>query len=105
MEQVPAVEAALAGQAQRMAPVLAALADPNRLAILLLVARQERSVRALTDALGLPQTLVSHHLRALRDVGLVEARAQGRSNIYSLCCGPLGEPARLLLGLAESGGA
>jgi DNA-binding transcriptional ArsR family regulator len=86
--------------AERLAPVLAALSDPNRLAILLAVTQQPRSVKGLTDAVGLPQTLVSHHLKALRDTGLVAVAAQGRSNIYSLCCAALAEPARLLANLA-----
>jgi DNA-binding transcriptional ArsR family regulator len=88
---------ALAG---RLAPLLAALADANRLAILLAVTQQPRSVKALTEVVGLPQTLVSHHLKALRDVGIVVATAKGRSNIYSMCCGVLAEPARLLAALA-----
>ncbi len=88
--------------AARLAPVLAALSDANRLAILLAITRQPRSVKALTEAVGLPQTLVSHHLKALRDVGLVVATAHGRSNIYSLCCDALAEPARLLAALAAS---
>jgi len=93
---------ALAG---RLAPVLAALSDANRLAILLAITQQPSSVKTLTEVCGLPQTLVSHHLKALRDVGLVVATAQGRSNIYSMCCSVLAEPARLLASLAASGGA
>jgi DNA-binding transcriptional ArsR family regulator len=93
---------ALAG---RLAPVLAALSDANRLAILLAITQQPRSVKALTEVVGLPQTLVSHHLKALRDVGLVVATARGRSNIYAMCCGVLAEPARLLASLAAAEGA
>ncbi|GAA4607298.1 DNA-binding transcriptional ArsR family regulator [Actinoplanes octamycinicus] len=86
--------------AGRLAPVLAALSDPNRLAILLAITQQPRSVKGLTDAVRLPQTLVSHHLKTLRDTGLVTVAAHGRSNIYTLCCAPLAEPARLLATLA-----
>jgi DNA-binding transcriptional ArsR family regulator len=93
-------DADLVALAGRLAPVLAAQADPNRLAILLAITRQPRSVKALTEVVGLPQTLVSHHLKALRDVGLVVAAAKGRSNIYSMCCAVLAEPARLLAALA-----
>lgn len=93
-------DADLVALAGRLAPVLAALADANRLAILLAITQQPRSVKALTEVVGLPQTLVSHHLKALRDVGIVVATAQGRSNIYSMCCGVLAEPARLLAALA-----
>ena len=86
--------------AGRLAPVLAALSDPNRLAILLAITRGPCSVKGLTEQVGLPQTLVSHHLKALRDVGLVTVAAQGRSNIYTMCCAALAEPARLLAMLA-----
>lgn len=86
--------------AQRLAPVLAALSDPNRLAILLAITVRPRSVKALTEALALPQTLVSHHLKALRDARLVTVTAHGRSNVYAPCCGALGEPAGMLAALA-----
>jgi DNA-binding transcriptional ArsR family regulator len=85
--------------ARRLAPVLKALADENRLAIMLAIAQQQRSVKELTEAIGLPQTLVSHHLKALRDTGLVTATARGRSNVYALCCDALAEPIRLLAAL------
>jgi DNA-binding transcriptional ArsR family regulator len=90
----------LVALAARLAPVLGALSDPNRLAILLAITQQPRSVKGLTETVGLSQTLISHHLKALRDAGLVVATAQGRSNIYSMCCGVLAEPARLLAALA-----
>lgn len=86
--------------ATRLAPVLAALSEPNRLAILLAITQQARSVKELTAVVRLPQTLVSHHLKALREVGLVSVTAMGRSNIYAPCCGTLAEPARLLAALA-----
>ncbi len=88
--------------ARRLAPVLKALSDENRLAIMLAIAQRERSVRDLTEAVGLPQTLVSHHLKALRDTGLVEATARGRSNVYAMCCDALAEPVRLLAALAAA---
>ena len=72
--------------ARRLAPVMKALSDENRLAILLAVAQRDRSVTELTTATGLAQTLVSHHLKSLRDNGLVTVTAHGRSNVYSLCC-------------------
>jgi DNA-binding transcriptional ArsR family regulator len=78
-----------------------ALSDENRLAILLAVAQRERSVVELTDATGLQQTLVSHHLKTLRDNGLVTVTAQGRSNVYSLCCAAVADPLELLAALAK----
>lgn len=48
-----------------------ALADPNRLHLVLLLADGPRTVRQLTDAAGMSQTLVSHYLAPLREQGLV----------------------------------
>lgn len=90
-----------AERARRLAPMLKALADENRLTLMLLLAERPRSVRELTDATGMAQTLVSHHLTPLREQGLVLATPKGRSNIYSLCCDALTQPVQLLATLAS----
>jgi DNA-binding transcriptional ArsR family regulator len=90
-----------ATRARQIAPVLKALSDENRLTILLAVADRESSVTELTAATGLAQTLVSHHLKTLRENGLVAATPVGRSNIYSLCCDAVAEPIALLATLAR----
>ena len=55
-----------------------ALSDPTRLrCLLLLAAHEELCVCELTHALALPQPKVSHHLAALRKVGLVSDRKEG----------------------------
>ena len=58
--------------------------DPKRLRLLYLVAEQPRNVSELTEMLGISQPTVSHHLRILRDRGLVEARKEGTAVYYSL---------------------
>ena len=50
---------------------LKALAEPLRWRIVELLAAEELCVCHLVEALGVPQSLVSHHLRVLRDLGLV----------------------------------
>ena len=87
--------------ARRLAPVMKALSDENRLAILLAVAQRQRSVSELTAATGLALTLVSHHLKSLRDNGRVTVTARGRSNVYSLCCAAVAEPLDLLAALTR----
>ena len=87
--------------ARRLAPVMKALSDENRLAILLAVAQQDQSVTELTTATGLAQTLVSHHLKNLHDNGLVTVTAHGRSNVYSLCCAAVADPLEMLAALAK----
>jgi len=59
------------------APQLKALSDPNRLHPVLLLAEGSPTVRELTDAAGMSQTLVSHHLAPLREQGLVTVTPRG----------------------------
>ena len=61
------------------------LADPLRWQLLDLLGRSDRRVGELCDLVGKPQSLVSYHLRELRDRGLVTARrsaADGRDTYY-----------------------
>jgi DNA-binding transcriptional ArsR family regulator len=88
-------------QARQLVPAFKALADEHRLTIVLLLAQRPHTVRELTDATGLSQTLVSHHLTPLREQGLITATPRGRANIYALCCDQLAEPVRLLASLAN----
>jgi DNA-binding transcriptional ArsR family regulator len=62
--------------------VFNAIAEPQRRAILDFLARDEHSVSAIVQALGLPQPSVSKHLRVLRDVHLVEIRRDGKQVLY-----------------------
>ncbi|WP_067461033.1 ArsR/SmtB family transcription factor [Actinomadura macra] len=88
-------------RAKDLAPKLRAVADENRLTLLLLLAQGPHTVKQLQEATGLSQTLVSHHLAPLREHGLVEAVPRGRSNVYTLCCTALIEPVKILAGLAS----
>lgn len=62
---------------------LAAIADETRLRILELLYDGERCVCELTDALDLGQSLLSFHLKTLKDAGLVTDRRDGRWVYYS----------------------
>jgi ArsR family transcriptional regulator len=64
--------------------LLRALASAHRLRIIHLLGEQPREVNELARELGLGQTTVSQHLAAMRGVGLVEARRDGRSVRYGL---------------------
>jgi ArsR family transcriptional regulator len=61
-----------------------ALADENRLQILDLLRGGERCVCELTEALDVGQSLLSHHLRVLKEAGLVTDRRDGRWAYYAL---------------------
>lgn len=58
------------------------LSDRNRCRILELLKGGEKTVSDLTRAARLRQPLVSHHLRVLREAGLVEGRREGRFRLY-----------------------
>jgi ArsR family transcriptional regulator len=70
---------------------LAALADPTRGRLLLLLDRQPLSVTELCAVLQLPQSTVSRHLKVLSEEGWVAVRAEGASRVYRLS--QLAEPA------------
>jgi len=84
------------------APTLRALGNEERLLIALWLADGVRSVRELEQATGLSQSLVSYHLRELREAGLVTASAEGRSNRYRLCGSDLDQVASLIGSLDAS---
>ncbi|CAM3102778.1 ArsR/SmtB family transcription factor [Stackebrandtia soli] len=94
-------EATISEKAQKLAPQLKALGDETRLTLVLLLAERPRSVRELTEATGLSQTLVSHHLTPLREQNLITATPRGRANIYSICCDAIAVPVQMLAGIAE----
>ena len=67
-------------QAEAIAPLLKALADPVRLRLLSLVASHEDGeacVCDLNDAFDLSQPTISHHLKVLHDLGLLERSKRG----------------------------
>lgn len=61
-----------------------ALADPNRLKIVGLLAQKPYSVEELAALLDLKASTVSHHLSRLVKAGLVSARAEGYYSVYQL---------------------
>jgi len=58
--------------------------DTKRLMLLYLVSEQPRNVTELTEILDVTQPTVSHHLRILRERGLVTAERDGTSIYYAL---------------------
>lgn len=68
-----------AEQAERLAVVLKALADPVRLQIVSTIAsRGEECACDLPAAVGKSQPTVSHHLRQLVDAGILEREQRGK---------------------------
>jgi DNA-binding transcriptional ArsR family regulator len=74
-----------------MESAFAILAEPNRRAILTLLAMAERSVGDLESELELSQPAVSKHLRVLREAGFVEATIDAQRRVYRIRPEPLQE--------------
>jgi ArsR family transcriptional regulator, arsenate/arsenite/antimonite-responsive transcriptional repressor len=67
-------------QAEQVAPLLRALADPVRLRLMSIVASHqggEACVCELNDAFDLSQPTISHHMKVLHDAGLVDRDKRG----------------------------
>jgi DNA-binding transcriptional ArsR family regulator len=60
------------------------IAEPNRRAILSLLASSQRSVGEIERQLGMTQPTVSKHLRVLREAGFVEAQVDAQRRLYRL---------------------
>jgi ArsR family transcriptional regulator, arsenate/arsenite/antimonite-responsive transcriptional repressor len=87
-------------EAVQLAGALKVLADPARLRILSLIQSQpsgEACVCHLTEPLGLTQPTVSHHLRVLREAGLLEREQRGSWAYFHVVPGSL-DGLRELLG-------
>lgn len=63
---------------------LKALADETRLAVVRHLMDGPCHVGEIQAALGIEQSLLSHHLRSLREAGIVEATRDGKAMLYQL---------------------
>src|SRR6476661_3274027 len=89
--------------AARIAPLLKALADPVRLRLLSLVASHgdgEACVCDLNDAFELSQPTISHHLKVLHEVGLLDRSKRGVWVYYRVRSAALADLSALLGGVA-----
>ena len=80
-----------------LADRLKALADPTRIGIVnRLAANPELCVCDLTSTFELSQPTISHHLKVLREAGLIEAERRGTWSYYRLNRAAVGELALAL---------
>ena len=63
---------------------LRCIGEPTRLQILKLLANDEKCVGEIIDALDKEQSLVSHHLKALKECNIVTARQEAQKIFYKL---------------------
>lgn len=71
-------------QFQKLLNFFKVLGNESRLKILGLLANQERSVGELAALLALREPTVSHHLATMKELGLIDVRAEGNNRIYWL---------------------
>ncbi|MGO4255247.1 metalloregulator ArsR/SmtB family transcription factor [Marmoricola sp. RAF53] len=93
-----------ADASERIAPLLKALADPVRLRLMSLVASHadgEACVCDLNDAFELSQPTISHHLKVLHEVGLLDRSKRGVWVYYRVKAEALTDLALLLGGVAR----
>lgn len=86
-------------EAENLARVLKAVADPTRLQLISLIKsapKGEACVCDLTTPLGLRQPTVSHHLKVLMEVGLLERERRATWMWYTLVPGALDSLGKLL---------
>jgi ArsR family transcriptional regulator len=91
-------------QAEQIAPLLKALADPVRLRLLSIVASHaggEACVCDLTDCFELSQPTISHHLKVLHEAGLLDRSKRGTWVYYRARSAALGDLATLITPAAE----
>ncbi|MGI8753091.1 MAG: ArsR/SmtB family transcription factor [Acidimicrobiales bacterium] len=70
--------------AKTVAATFGALATPSRLQILTRLRQGPCTVSELATAVAMEQSAVSHQLRLLRNLGLVDGNRDGRSVVYAL---------------------
>ena len=89
--------------AERIAPLVKAIADPVRLRLLSMVASHadaEACVCDLNDAFDLSQPTISHHLKLLHEAGLLDRDKRGVWVYYRVNAGALADLATLLGGVS-----
>lgn len=87
-------------EAESLPALLRVLAEPVRWRIVELLAAEELCVCHLVDELGIPQPLVSHHLRVLRDAEVVATSKYRYWTYYRLRPDALAAVGRRIDGLA-----
>lgn len=72
------------GEEVSCASILKVLADETRLAVVAQLLGGPKHVGQINESLGVEQTLLSHHLKVLRDANLVTSERDGKHVVYAL---------------------
>ena len=69
---------------KKVVDFLKIISEENRLKILCILQKQEKCVCDIWRCLKLPQNLVSHHLKVLKNFGLISSKKEGLKVFYKL---------------------
>ncbi len=70
--------------AAHVAELFRAFSDTSRVRILSAIIEQEQNNSTLAQMIGVTESAVSHHLRSLRQIRIVQARRDGKEVYYSV---------------------
>ena len=71
-------------KAAHVAELFRAFSDTSRVRILSVIVDHEMNISALAQYTGLTESAVSHHMRGLRQMRIVQARREGKEVYYSV---------------------
>lgn len=71
-------------QVESLASVLKIVAEPSRLKLMCILRKGEHCVCEIMEHVGLSQSLISHHLKDLKDINVVTDEKRGLRVYYSL---------------------
>ncbi len=101
--EASALQESLRGLLPRLAAMGKGLSDPNRLRILLALNQGRKPVGKVVEELGLSQPLVSHHLKELRQAGLLRVEREGPFVFYEIAGPEVFTALQALADLAKGG--
>ena len=71
-------------QVENLASILKIVAEPSRLKLMCILKKGEHCVCEIMEHVDFSQSLVSHHLKDLKDIGVVSDEKRGQRVYYSL---------------------
>jgi ArsR family transcriptional regulator len=70
--------------AAHVAELFRAFSDTSRVRILSAIVEKEMNISALAEQVGITESAVSHHMRGLRQMHIVQARRDGKEVFYCI---------------------
>jgi ArsR family transcriptional regulator, lead/cadmium/zinc/bismuth-responsive transcriptional repressor len=69
-------------QAAHVAELFRAFSDTSRVRIMAVLVFQEMNITALAEVVGISESAISHHMRGLRQMRIVQSRRDGKEVYY-----------------------